>query len=185
LIIVNLMFLAVPFLNLWVGPEFGVPVRGVVIYLGITALLQVVTTQVPLPFYQSMHLMGVPARVLILEAVTNLILSIALAHRWGIEGVALGTLLPTAFISSAILPAWLWRRLSLRPSTVIFRGLAPSLILASVLSLLHMYVTSRFAVASFPGLAACGGLSLPLAFAIFWLLFPKDDRRLLLRVIGR
>ncbi|HUU34204.1 MAG TPA: hypothetical protein VMW48_09070, partial [Vicinamibacterales bacterium] len=86
--VVSMIVLGPAFLNRWVGPAFGTPVQMVLLWLAVAAFGQVVSTQVPLPFYQALHIVALPAAVLTVEAAINLGLSLWLAPRIGIVGVA-------------------------------------------------------------------------------------------------
>jgi O-antigen/teichoic acid export membrane protein len=132
-LLANLMWLGVPFLNLWVGPGFGEPARWVIIWLGLATFLHVLGTLAALPFYQSMHILSLPAKVLVLEALLNLTLSIPMARRFGISGVALATLIP-ACLSFLLLPRLLARPLSVSPAAWVRAAMAPAVALAIAVS---------------------------------------------------
>ena len=81
------------FLRLWVGPSFAASSTTLVILVVgmLSASVQATATQILLAFHKQRSM----AVVAILEALANLSCSIYLAHRMGIEGVALGTTVPT------------------------------------------------------------------------------------------
>lgn len=91
------------FISIWMGPEFGPMAGQVLLVLGVAHLIG-------LPYYTiSGVLYGLAkpqliARARIFEAVVNLGLSIVLVQRYGVIGVAIGTLVPHVLISALILP---------------------------------------------------------------------------------
>ena len=165
------------FLNRWVGEEFGTPVQWVLVFLAVAAFAQVVSTHAPIGFYQAMHLVAFPAKVLLLEAVLNLGLSIWLAPRLGITGVALATALPAVFLSAVVLPPYLCRHLSLPIRTFVVAGVLPGAVMfvvtAAVLYLSGLVIT----VDSYPAIVLRTALSLPIALVIFLTTFPADEQQ--------
>ena len=168
---VNIVFLGVPFLSLWVGPAFGEPTRWVLIFLAAASVLQALSTQVPLPFYQAMHLLRFPAVVLVVEGFANLGLSVAWAPRFGITGVALATALPALAISFLALPRHLCRHLEIPYSRLFRRTLLPVLLSivthsATFLLLNYLAQTTSYlalfakALAAAPGAAIGAGIGL-------------------------
>jgi O-antigen/teichoic acid export membrane protein len=138
----NLVWLGVPFLTLWAGPEFGEPSRWVIIWLAVGTFLQVYSTFATVSFFQSMHILGKPAKVLMLEALLNLILSIWFAHLFGVSGVAFATFLPTC-MTFLILPPLLSRPLAVSTFTWIRIAMLPAMGLAAAVSI-SQWVGSYF-----------------------------------------
>ena len=68
------------------------------------------------PSTPAMQILGLPAKVLVMEAILNLALSITMAKWFGISGVALATFIP-ACLSFALLPRLLSRPLSVPTTT--------------------------------------------------------------------
>ncbi|MBY0496289.1 MAG: polysaccharide biosynthesis C-terminal domain-containing protein [Cyanobacteria bacterium] len=184
----TLMTLGPAFLNRWVGDAFGAPAQWVLIFLAVAAFGQVLTIHGPLGFYQAMHLVSFPAKVLMLEALANLGLSIWLAPRLGIPGVALATALPAVFISAVVLPSYLCRKLDLPIWTLIAASVFPGALMfaanAAVLYLSGLVITGR----SYPAIATRASFSLPIAALVFLTMFPASERRALwdlLAVVGK
>jgi O-antigen/teichoic acid export membrane protein len=163
------------FLTLWVGTEFGSHVEWVIVCLASAALLHVLSAVVPSGFYQATGLLRTPATVLLLEALANLILSIVLAPRLGILGVALGTLLPAAAVSCFVLPPFLWKHLRISAAIAI-RGIVPALVLFVLTLTAQALIGPLVGGASYSALAGRVVLTLPAGLAVFALLFPADDR---------
>lgn len=179
----TLICLGPPFLNRWVGSEFGTPVQWVLVYLAIGAFGQVLTSQVPLAFYQALHIVAFPAAVMMIEALLNLGLSIWWAPRMGLVGVALATALPAIFVSLVVLPPYLCRHLGLSVRTLFSRSVIPGLILLSSTLAVQWLAGRWMPKESYPVLAARAALTIPLILIVFALTFPPDQRQAVLRVL--
>ena len=165
------------FLSRWVGDTFGAPVQWVLVFLAIAAFAQVLTTHAPMAFYQSLHLVSFPAKVLMLDALLNLGLSIWLAPRLGITGVALATALPAVFMSAIVLPPYLCRHLQVPMRTFLVESVLPGGLMfvatSTVLFLSGLIITAE----SYPAIAARAALSIPVAWLVLVLTFPPEERR--------
>lgn len=99
-------------IRVWVGPQY-LPTYPVLVILTLPlalGLMQAASTKVL--YGMARHAML--ARVLVLEGVSNLVLSILLLRWFGIIGVALGTAIPMACTNILFLPQHLCRILGLR-----------------------------------------------------------------------
>jgi O-antigen/teichoic acid export membrane protein len=97
----GLMFLGRPFLNLWMGPDYAQRSYPTLLILSLPlalALSQSVSARI---LYGIGELRWF-ARVTCLEALVNLVLSVALVPTYGIEGVALGTAIPNVLVNCVI-----------------------------------------------------------------------------------
>jgi O-antigen/teichoic acid export membrane protein len=164
-------------LNRWVGDEFGTPAQWVLFFLAIAAFGQVLSTHAPLGFYQALHLVSFPAKVLMLEALLNLGLSIWLAPRLGITGVALATALPAVCVSAVLLPPYLCRHLELPVRTFFVAAVLPGGLMfvanAVVLWLSGLVITAH----SYPAIVARAALSIPVGVLVFFATFPPQERK--------
>jgi O-antigen/teichoic acid export membrane protein len=173
----TLMTIGPAFLNRWVGDSFGAPAQWVLIFLAIAAFGQVLTIHAPLGFYQAMHLVAFPAKVLMLEALVNLGLSIWLAPRFGITGVALATALPAACISGLVLPQYLCRKLGVPVRTFVAASVLPGAFMF-VANALVLYLSGLVITAdSYPAILSRGLISIPVAVCVFLGTFPSQERR--------
>jgi O-antigen/teichoic acid export membrane protein len=99
-------------IRVWVGPHYlpAYPVL-VILTLPLTAgLMQAASTKV----LYGMARHTLLARVLVVEGLSNLVLSIVLLRWYGIIGVAIGTAIPMVFTNVVFLPRHLCRLLGLR-----------------------------------------------------------------------
>jgi O-antigen/teichoic acid export membrane protein len=162
------------FLSVWVGPTFGNSALWIIACLALAGFAQVMSSHVPLPFYQGLHLLRVPAATLMVEALVNLALSIWLAPRIGLVGVAVATVIPAA-ISASILPPYLCRKLGVPVRTVLVGGVAPGVVILAAVVGLELSLGDRLLPDSYSGLLVRSALSFPLAVAIAALTFPHDE----------
>jgi len=172
----HMMALGPAFLTIWVGADFGTNVLGVIVCLSLAVLFHIVAVIIPSGFYQAMGLLRLPAVVLLTEAVANLVLSVALAPRFGILGVAVGTLIPACAVSCFVLPPHLWRHLRL-PVGEAVGALVPAAVLLVVVLGTQWLLGLVFGEASYLALAARVAAAVLPACAVFSVLFPMDDRR--------
>lgn len=176
----TLVFVGPAFLARWVGPEFGTSeARWILVWLAAASVCQVLGAQVPLPFYQSLHLLHLPVAVLTAEAVANLAGSIWLARPYGPAGVAFATFVPSLCISLVIIPAHLCRVLQLSLRQVLIEVGKPSLVcgvvIGAVLFALNVGLPDAAYGVIFMKIAIAGAA----AAAIFAAIFPSEDRDLL------
>lgn len=85
----------IPFIRLWMGPSYAQQSGTVLLWLTVTALIcPLGATYTPVFYAMNRHQWA--ARFSLLEAGLNLTLSIWLARRLGIAGVAIGTVIPAS-----------------------------------------------------------------------------------------
>jgi peptidoglycan biosynthesis protein MviN/MurJ (putative lipid II flippase) len=143
---------------------------------------QVLSSQVPLPFYQGLGFLAVPAVVISIEGCLNLALSIWFANLIGLTGVALATALP-AVISLALLPPYLCRKLEV-PLNQLFRSLVPGIVMLIGTIAVEILLATMFTSVSWVALAMRIAVTVPLALVIVGLMFPRDERETLSRMLG-
>ena len=168
------------FLARWVGASFGAAAPPILDCLVAAAFAYGIATQISQPFFQTLDLVGRQALVLSIEAVINLALSIWLAPRLGIVGVALATAVPALAVSFAILPWMLCRRFGIRASTFAWSGLGPGVAMFVVTAGVEWLTGQVVTGGSYVSLAIRAICSAPLAIAVVGALFPADERRFLL-----
>jgi O-antigen/teichoic acid export membrane protein/GNAT superfamily N-acetyltransferase len=169
------------FLGRWLGPEFGVSSQWVRVFLAAGAMAQVISSQVPFPFYQALQIVALPAGVLICEAALNLGLSLWLAPKMGIVGVALATALPAVCVGLPLLPPYVCRRLGVPVRRLVFSSIVPGgLILPATLA--AYWVSAQFIPSdTYVGIAARTISSTPAILAVFLLAFPREQQQAILQ----
>jgi O-antigen/teichoic acid export membrane protein len=143
-IIITLIFRGSTFIGLWMGPQYSQSSGTVLIILTVPLFFSFANrTAQAISFGVEMH--KTPAFWEIGEGIVNLILSIILARRYGIYGVAIGTMIPNLFVNLVFWPRYTPKMVDLSSSEIILRVWAP-IILASV----PYAVTSYFVESHFP-----------------------------------
>lgn len=112
-ILASLSLFGPELLSAWVGPEVGQPAGQLLrvlalAHLPVLANAAGVTVAVGLGIQRQMALLTLA------EGTSNVLLSIVLARRLGVLGVAIGTLLPALLFQGVVWPAVLWRYLGVR-----------------------------------------------------------------------
>jgi O-antigen/teichoic acid export membrane protein len=123
-----LLVLGKSVIGLWAGRTYESAFMVLAILVPPTALylMQAASTKVLYGIGRHYTL----ALVLLVEGILNLVLSIVLGKRFGIDGVALGTAIPLALTSVCFLPAYLSRVLSLPISKFLRETYAEPIVLA-------------------------------------------------------
>ena len=114
----GILFLGADFLGLWMGPRYisddapFTPSSTILTVLAIATLARMFQ-HTGLQTLNGMREVKFMAKVGVVEAVSNLVLSIVLIHFFGILGVAFGTLLPVLYTQCYWEPNYLLRKLEL------------------------------------------------------------------------
>jgi O-antigen/teichoic acid export membrane protein len=120
----GLVFLAGPFLEIWIGPEYSGYVH-LVLILSLASLIDTCTW----PAGAVLQGMGLPrfsGLMSIISGSANLVLSLILVRRLGLTGVALGTLIPTAIVCLGFVIPYAARMIGVRFQEVIVHILLPA-----------------------------------------------------------
>jgi len=165
-----------PFLARWVGPEYAAASHMVLVWLTVASFAQALSTQVPYPFYQALGLLAVPAAVLTLEGLSNLALSLWLAPKMGINGVALATAIPSVLVSLVLLPPYLCKRLNVPLRTLAVRSVLPGVVMFVATLAAESLLENVIVADSYALIAIRATLSLPVALLVFATTFPRDER---------
>lgn len=118
------------FIHLWVGEGFA---ESVVVLRILAVCTAVAVAQNPsIVFLYSLNKHYWYAGVTMVEAIVNVVLSIVLVFKYGIVGVALGTMIPMLIVKTLVMPFYVSHVAGLSPRAYV-RPLAPSMALAAVL----------------------------------------------------
>jgi uncharacterized protein (TIGR04206 family) len=108
------------FITLWMGREYAQTSGTVLILLSIALLFSLANnTASAIAFGTDRH--RFVAKCAVVEGLANLTLSVILVHRFGILGVAVGTLIPSLVVHLFIWPRYVSRLLDVSAAQVIFR----------------------------------------------------------------
>lgn len=135
-------FFAGDVLKLWVGSKLSVADMTLAHRI-LTILLGAQLIALPCGIFRA-FLFGsgqvrIPAFILLGEAFTNLVLSIALCGTWGIEGVAWGTAIPIVLFELCILVPYALHRMQISPRRLFDEAILPQFV--PLLALLAFSIT--------------------------------------------
>jgi O-antigen/teichoic acid export membrane protein len=175
---IGLIVLARPLITLWVGPGFGES-AGIIYVLAFVAMIRVgcsgATTL--LEGAGRHYLLAVSTTI---AGVANLLLSIFLVQRYGLLGVALGTLIPLSVVSLFVIFPAACRRIDLSLSRALLIAVLPAtwpaLLIMVFLVIVRSFVANNFYSAAFQAIAA--GLFYILIF--LGLAISREERQLYL-----
>jgi O-antigen/teichoic acid export membrane protein len=112
------------FIGVWMGPEYS-KVSGTVLALLATGLLFSLQNQTAISVAFGTEKHKEIARWAIGEAIANFTLSVILARKFGIYGVAIGTLIPSLFVHTFLWPRYICRLVDVSAFEVLWKVWAP------------------------------------------------------------
>lgn len=127
------------FISIWMGVEYGAKCAKVIMILSVGylfALSQVIANGI----LKGISKHKVFAYILSAEALVNLIMSVALAKKFGIEGVALGTAIPLIVTNLFIVPFYTCKVLKLNYYKYLNKSHSRLLLFTSVLGIMYFYM---------------------------------------------
>jgi O-antigen/teichoic acid export membrane protein len=157
------------FISMWMGQEYAEHGANVlkILSIGYTFYLsQVIANSI----LKGISRHKVFSYILISQALVNLIMSLALARVYGIEGVALGTTIPLIVANIFIVPFYTCKVLELRYVSYMFKRYFPLFIFTMVLSFTFFVVPIK--VSTYSQLTGYSAIvaSLYIAFSLFFVL---------------
>lgn len=166
------------FLRLWIGPELASPSQPILAVLGAATILQAFGTQASFPFLQAMSRLVVPATLLSVEAVLNLVLSVSWVRPHGLVGVAMATLIPTVTVSFLFIPAYLSRQLDASLALLLRATFIPVFVLLVAMVMVEWYAVSQVPTFSYTMLLAKSSLLTVIAALIGYITLPSERDRI-------
>lgn len=178
-------FLGKDFIAIWMGESFRETSGNVLFILTISYLFFLVQRGVGHPILMGTSKLKFPTIVMIITAVVNLLISIVLGKYYGIEGVAWGTTIPN-LLNTVIMIFYTTNYLKINPfsyiiKTILIPSLSAVFFIAPVLLIKHYILIDSYL--KFFAVAAI--VSAVYALFVFWLFIGKENKRLVLRFIGR
>lgn len=129
---VHMVMLGPSFLALWVGDEVASHSGPILLFLAIAATASALSTQLLTPFYQALDRQRLLVAVVAIEALANFALSVWLAGRLGVWGVALATALPSVLITLVAAPARMLPLLDVRLREFTSHVVVPTVVIGGV-----------------------------------------------------
>jgi len=164
------------FVLLWAGKEFLEAVPVLWLMAASFALTMAQSSSVAMMY--ALHKHQIFAGVSLVEGIANLLLSIYLAPKYGIVGVALGTAIPMIFVKLILQPLYLTRIVDV-PLISYVSTLLPPLILAALLASIPFH--SPHWIPHIQGYLGLIVWSLPilLCFGLFYsIIHPEDGQKI-------
>ncbi len=142
-ILVTLMIRGRTFIGLWMGPMYTERSGTVLMILAVALFFSLPNnTAAAIAYGVEKH--KITAKWSIFEAVTNLLLSMTLAHWFGLYGVALGTLIPSLFVQLIIWPFVLAKAVGIGGPGTVFSTWSPMFLAAIPFALASYFVNQLF-----------------------------------------
>lgn len=176
-VLITLILRSPRFIALWIGPQYSRPSGSVATILAIALMVSLFNSTA------SSIAIGIekhkPVAIwTVLEALSNLALSIILARKVGLVGVAVGTLLPSLIVNLVLWPRYIPKIVEVRGSEILNRIVAPIALCAIPYALASLIVDIYFQPASMAGFLTQTLLLLPTfylpAVALYWGLIKRD-----------
>lgn len=169
------LLLGVPFISVWLDPEFGEKAKWLILFLVFFTILPFINPFAS-RYLTAINKHGIFARLTPLAAIINLVLSLLLVHPFGLEGVAFASVIPGLIFvpiylrytcKNLELSVWYYLRAAVLP------GLVPAALMALIILGVGEYLAydSYFRILVGAGLASLGWL------ASFWLLVLNREER--------
>lgn len=143
-------------LRTWLGPgnEASQPILLILVAAQVIAL----PLRIPKTILMGMGEVRLPAVLDLVQALANLVLSLVLIQKWGVIGVAWGTLIPAVLCDAGLLLPCLLRRLQLPFRRIMVEIIAPQILPWAVLVLFCEFALQLGLRETWPNLALISGL---------------------------
>ncbi len=159
------------FVGIWMGEKYGAVVKPILLVLAFAKAISMGQSMSVARFFGTNrhHLLG---KLNMLEAASNLILSLILVRSYGMIGVAYGTLIPSCILNGILLPVIAFREFKVSYLDFLLKSvLGPSAaFFATIFSMLKIGTHS----AGYPSLLFQGGL-MTMVFCFFSLVLVTDS----------
>ncbi|MEQ1693149.1 MAG: oligosaccharide flippase family protein [Gemmatimonas sp.] len=185
----GLLAFAPDFLTLWVGPQY---VSGEWTRRSDVVLLVLLTAMIPRFILSAGHQylfgtnqQGYLSRVVVVEGVANLALSLLLVGPLGLAGVAIGSAIPSLVSHGWFAPRFMARALGIHVRRIVIEGQLPGLLCGVVVTVVGMLLARVSRPITWGALAIDVGLTLLIAAPIVWQVGLTNADREMLRQATR
>ena len=174
------LILGVPFISVWLDPEFGEEARLIIVFLVFFTILPFVN-----PFANryltAINKHGIFAKLTPIAAAMNIALSLILVHSFGLEGVAFASVVP-GLIFVPLYLRYTCRNLGISVLYYLRSAVLPGLVPASIMALVLVVVGEYLVYDSYTDIVAGAVLSSLSWLVGFWLLVLNREERSYLTV---
>ncbi|OZB13237.1 MAG: hypothetical protein B7X58_09890 [Marinobacter sp. 34-60-7] len=177
--------LGVPFITVWLGPEFGEKAQWLIVFLIVFTVLPFINPFAS-RYLTAINKHGIFAKLTPMAAAINFGLSLMLVHPFGLEGVAFASVVP-GLIFVPIYLHYTCRQIGLKPITYLKAAVAPGLLPAGLMATVLVVVGETLVYDSYMAIVSGAALA-SLVWLIsfwFWVLSREERAYLGSRVAGR
>jgi len=180
----TLMMRGQEFIALWMGAQYA-PISGAVLHILLISTIFVTANAAGTNVLYGTSRHGQWSKFVMFEASLNLFTSVILALRFGILGVAVGTVIPSLIVNLGLLPRYLAKVTNVKLSTYITQGWVRPILAAIPFGILSALVANRWPAPNlsvyFLQIFSCQ----PVYALSVALVFFKETRAILLNGRGR
>jgi O-antigen/teichoic acid export membrane protein len=159
------------FFAIWIDPEHAA--AGTILAILVVPQFFDMGARFGHSFLVGMASIGTFNAVTLAGGVLNLVLSLAFVRIWGIEGVAVGRLIPMVLVNSVWFIPYISRVLGIRASRICRGSVAPGLLVAVVAWGAGSAVQKVVVPAGWGSLAFCCSATLVASALVSWFVLPK------------
>lgn len=177
---IGALLLGVPFISVWLGPEFGKKAEWLIVFLVFFTVLPFINPFAS-RYLTAINKHGIFAKLTPIAAVINITLSLVLVHPYGLEGVAFASVVP-GLIFVPLYLRYTCRHLNLPVREYLVSAVLPGFIPASIMALVLLVVGEYLVYDSYTDILAGAVLSSLSWLVGFWLLVLNREERSYLAV---
>lgn len=174
------LLLGVPFISIWLGPEFGEKAEWLIVFLVFFTVLPFINPFAS-RYLTAINKHGIFARLTPLSAILNIGLSLVLVHPFGLEGVAFASVVP-GLIFVPLYLNYTCKHLELSVTEYLRVSVLPGFAPAGIMALILLGMGEFLAYDSYSDIVAGALLSSLSWLMAFWLLVLNRDERAYLNV---
>ena len=175
-ICIGLVVVGKPIIEAWVGARYVASYSLLVLLIIPRTLYLAQSTSIRILLGMGRH--RVLATVLLLEGAVNVLLSVLLARRFGIIGVAWGTAIPLAFTSLFFLPQHLCRVLDMPLVTFLDRAYRLPIVLGAIQAVSLWFISHEFPTHGYAGvLLQIASSGIVYGVVLGWAIFKGGSQR--------
>ena len=174
------LLLGVPFISVWLDPEFGEKARLIIVFLVFFTILPFINPFAS-RYLTAINKHGIFAKLTPIAAAINIALSLSLVHPFGLEGVAFASVVP-GLIFVPLYLRYTCRNLGISVLYYLRSAVLPGLVPASIMALVLLVVGEYLVYDSYTDILAGAVLSSLSWLVGFWLLVLNREERSYLTV---
>ena len=169
------LLLGVPFINVWLGPEFGEKARYLIVFLVMFTILPFINPFAS-RYLTAINKHGIFARLTPIAAIINIGLSVGLIYPFGLEGVAFASVVP-GLVFVPLYLRYTCKHLRLSVREYLRSSVLPAFIPAGLMALILLGMEEFLIYDSYVDIVAGALVSSLVWLAAFWVLVLNKEER--------